>query len=653
MGRADVAVTRTLFVDESGDFVESPRSIVSGVLCTRNPVAAEKRLAAALEPVRRRYRIGPVANLHLTALRQHRSHREAIEIAGAVLDAARDCGILTGMLLVENARGEGLRDSERTYRLMLLDLLALADAMLPEDRDDTPLQIVVARRQRDGTPMSTREDLLADVVERIEDAVEVGLAARGLLTRLDARHVQIRPAADSAGLAVADFIANLAYNRHRPESGALFEALVEQDRLRLFEGLGGYAERRARISERDGDLAVALTRWALLDCGVDTECEERRMAALSRLWRRVLASGTTGPMATLEAALERLWRAHKNPQAHPLLAAALARIETVLRAANGAPALLCRLYNLMHQVANQMGDLPTAERVMAAQSVLATAVAADPSLFHLLLDAQVFRALTEELRLDFAAAQRHARDHLRLAEQYGTVWELLEGAPAPVGFRRSRLWLKARMSLARALLLVGEPDELAEAGTLLNGMDPEGLADADRSRLLGYRVLHAVREGRAADALALAGMLIERYEDPFASHYAARAAADAALAGLGVSDGVLAPMLRTLRVRAETLTGHPGELLWRDIGVLEQRIANRQRAARDAFARGLHIVATLPDSPIKSWNWLVIEIHAETLCGQPTSERALPAAALRLHRQASVVADNCGRLLAFRRVSPY
>ena len=553
------------------------------------------------------------------------------------------------MLAVENAHGEGLRDSERTYRLMLLDLLALADAMLPEDREDSPLQIIVARRQRDGTPMSTREDLLADVVERIEDAVEAGLAARGLLTRLDARHLRIWPAADSAGLAVADFIANLTYNRHRLESSELFDTLVEQDQLRLFEGLGGYAERRARIAERDGDLAAALARWALLDCGEDVDCDQRRMAALIRLWQRVLASGTMGPIATLEAVLERLWRTHN----HSPMAAALTRIENALLVAHGPPPLMCRLYNLMHQVANQMGDLSTAERVMAAQTALTAKVAADPSLFHLLLDAQVLSTLTAELRLDFVAAERHARDHLQLTEQYGTVWELFEGARGLVGFNQSRLWLKARMTLARALLLAGEPDPLTEAGTLLHEVAPEGLADADRSRLFGYRVWHAVREGRTDDALTLARALIEHHNDPFASHYAARAAADAALLGTGQPNPLLKQMLNQLRARAEHMAGHPGELLWRDIGVLEQRIAGRHVAARDAFARGLRIVSTLPDSPINSWNRLVIEVHAETICGQPAPERVLPAAVLRLHRQAYAGADHLGFLKACRLVSPY
>lgn len=374
---------------------------------------------------------------------------------------------------------------------------------------------------------------------------------------------------------------------------------------------------------------------------------------MSRLWRRVLASGTAGPMATLEAVLERLWRSHVAPRDHPRLAKALVRIETALRDANSPPALQYRLNNLMHQVANQMGDLSTAERVMAAQSTLVTTVVADPGLFHLLLDAQVFRVLTEELRLDFAAALRNARDHLRLTEQYGTVWELLEDAPGMAGFGRSRLWLKARMTLARALLLMGEPERLVEAGTLLNGIDPEGLTDSDQSRLLGYRVWHAVREVRPADALALAETLVERHNDPFASHYAARAAADAAVLSTGERNAVLTRMLRQLRARGEQVASHPGELLWRDIGLLEHRIAGRQRAAREAFARSLQIGGTLPDSPINNWNRLVIQVHAAILCRQAAPERALVPAVLRLQRQACLMADECDPLLAYRRVSPY
>lgn len=646
-----IPVTQTLFVDESGDFDASRRWIVSGVLCTGKPRTAEKRLTAALESVRRRFHVRSLADLHLTELRKARGHRDAIDIARAAITAAEDTGIVTCMLVVENARGEGLAESERTYRLMLLDLLALADAVQPEDRGGSPLQLIVARRQCDGTPMSTREDLLVDVIERIEDAVEAGLAARGLLGRLEARHVRIWKAADSSGLVLADFVANLTYNRHRPESGAMFNELVEKGRLRLFEGLGGYAERRARIAERDGDLAAALTRWALLDA--DAESNDGRETDLQRLWQRVLASGTTGPMATLDAVLEQLWRANKSPANHPPLAIALRRLEAALQATKVPPPLLYRLRNLMHQVANQMGDLPTAERIMAAQQDLAVSVADDPSKFHLILDGQVFRALTDELRLDFDAARRHARDHLRLVEQYGTVWELLDGTPGQAGFRSSRLWLKAQMTLARALLLTGEAGDLAEVDGLLTGLDGKALADADRSRLLGYRVWLDMRGGQPMNALATATALIDQYTDPFATQMAARATADAALLAPDHCNSELRTLLPILRSRAEEVDGHPGELLWRDLGLLEQRITGRFRSVRLAFERSVCISDALPNSPINRWNRWVMEIHRAELCGSTAPARELPKAAERLDDRAQAGVSKIGLLNAYRRASPY
>jgi hypothetical protein len=243
---------------------------------------------------------------------------------------------------------------------------------------------------------------------------------------------------------------------------------------------------------------------------------------------------------------------------------------------------------------------------MAAQSALAASVAADPSRFHLILDGQVFRALTDELRLDFAAALRHAREHLRLVEQYGTVWELLDGAPGKAGFQQSRLWLKAQMTLARALLLTGEPDHLAEAEDVLTGLDGLPWTDADRARWLGYQVWLTVRRGEPVEALATAATLIDRYTDPFAAQMAARAAADTVLLAPDRCNSELRALLPILRSRADGVDGHPGELLWRDLGLLEQRIGGRLRSARLAFERSVRISDALPKSPVNVWNQWVM-----------------------------------------------
>ncbi|MCU0834675.1 MAG: DUF3800 domain-containing protein [Chromatiaceae bacterium] len=647
-------MTYTLFIDESGDFDQDPRWIVSGVLCEGSPDNAEKRLKQALESVLRQFQLSALADLHLTELRQRLGNRQAVEAARAVFDVAESTGNVTTMLVVENERRVGLRESERTYRLMLLDLLALADTALPEARGDHRLEVIVARRQKQGELMSTRDELLADVVERIADAVEAGLAAKGLLDRLDAGDVRIWRAKDSAGLAVADFAANLAYNRHRVESGELYSALERAGRIRLFEGFGGYAERRARIAERDGDLAAALARWSLLKPKKNREAGLRQEAALVRLWRRTMLRGSAGPMATLDATLERLWRQHQDPASHPPLAAALGRLEASLLSTGGAPELVYRLRNLMHLVANQVGDLVTADRLAGEQAAIGDSIAVDPSLFHLVLDTHLLRTVTEELRLDFAAAILLARMHCDLVGQYGAVWELLAGDRGHEGFTRSRLWAKAQMTLLRTLLLSGEANDLREADELLDVFGTLGVRGSDQTRLDNYRVWADVRCGRWDSAVGRGRSLLERDPGIFAAQFAARAAADAVIHGqTGLRDDLRA-MLGLLRDRLPGYSGHPGDLVWRDVGVLEHAFGRGKKAGMECMERSLTITRALPVSPANAWVRYVTEVHRAAIggSGMPASA-SLPDEAMVLLRKAQVLAAAGGALRAYRKVSPY
>lgn len=645
-------MTYTLFIDESGDFTwASRRWIVSGVLCRGKPEVAERRLRVALEAVMPRFRLGSLNDAHLTELRSSRGHERAGEVAQGLLDAAEASGTVAAMLAVENDRGKGLQQAERTYRLMLLDLIALADAALPDAASNERLDVIVARRQKAGEPMSTRDDLLADVLERIEDAVESGLAARGLLGRLDARHLRIWKASDSAGLVVADFVANLSFNRDQAETVGLVDALIAADRLRLFQGLGGYAERRARIAERDGDLAVAITRWTQIDG--ERDGVEHRDAELIRLWKKVLSLGATAPSATLEAVLERLWRQRRGAERHDALSAALRRLEMTLQRVAASPALLYRLRNMMQLVANQIGDLQTTERVMRAQAEAGRRVATDPSCFHLVLDAEILRVVSAELRPDFASVLQHARAHRTLAEQYGEVWELLEGEPGRDGFLQSRLWLKAQMTLVRGLLLNGDPALMQEAEALMDTLTLGALHPIDRERLENYRLWLDLRRGDTGAALSKAETQIDRYAGPHTTYFAARAAADAILAEPRQHQTRVKDLVRPLRARGEDCMGHPGELVWRELGVLEHRVGRGGKAARACLLRSLQISDDLPVSPANIWTRHVTAIHLDELTSGKTPKIALPEPCWSLNNAARREEPKIGRLRAFRAVSPY
>jgi hypothetical protein len=378
-----------------------------------------------------------------------------------------------------------------------------------------------------------------------------------------------------------------------------------------------------------------------------------RDAELMRLWRKVLDQGATGPSATLEGVLERLWRQRQAFGGHPALAGALHRLDAGLQAASAPPALLYRLRNMIHLVANQVGDLDKAEQLMRAQTDAGRLVATDPSCFHLVLDGEILRVVSAELRLDFAAVIRHARAHRALVEQYAEVWELLEGEPGRDGFVHSRLWLKAQMTLVRGLLLGGQPAMLQEAQSLMDTLVPDGLHPSDQERLDNYRLWLDLRRGDISAALAKADAQIGRYAGPHTTYFAARAAAVAMLAAADQHQAQAKALLRPLRAGGNGCTGHPGELIWRELGVLEHCAGHGEKAARDCLQRSLDISDSLPVSPANIWNRHVAAIHMDELTTDKTPKIALPHPCQSLNDAALRIEATLGRLRAFRAVSAY
>jgi len=641
----------TIFVDESGDFEHSPRWIVSGVLCKGDPASAEKAIKGALYNVLKNYRLSSCRDLHLTELRENFGNAQAIVIAESAFNSVDNEDIVLSMLVVENSRKEGLRESERTYRMMLLDLLALADAALPESINKQQLGVVVARRQKMGELMSTRDELLADVVFKIQDAVEVGLAARGLLGRLDANHVQIKPAAESFGLAVSDFAANLSYNRDRIESRRLFNSLAERGKIRIFEGLGGYSERRARIAERDGDLVTSLARWSSISIAPNKFLEAEK--AIKKIWKEILATrGTHGPEATIDSMLEKLWRQHKNDSdSYPDLLRKLMTVETIVVAENTSDEIIFRLRNFMHMLSNQVGDLEGADRIVTSKKQTIETIAKDPDKFNLILEHQVLRTVTEELRLDFQESLRVAREHVDLIEQYRTVWELLTNESGNSGFERSRLWVRARMTLLRSLLAVGDEGCLLEVHELIQKLKGQHIEDADLARLENYQVWEHIRNGDLTKGVDLAINILRIRNDVFSLQFAIRALADAVFNE--VFHEQIKSIIPILRDRCQRLTGNPADLILRDMALIEFNLGRGKKAALRRLKESVKITESLPDSPLNKWKIYLSKVHIVTLEGIGEHDDVfLPKEALELIKKADSLSLESTPLQRYRRVSP-
>jgi hypothetical protein len=262
--------------------------------------------------------------------------------------------------------------------------------------------------------------------------------------------------------------------------------------------------------------------------------------------------------------------------------------------------------------------------------------------------------VTEENRLDFEATVRLARQHIELVDQYKAVWELLQGESGGEGFLRSRIWLKAQMAMLRALLLSGCSEYLSDEAdrlfdNLMNLVDHK----SDRNRLDNYRVWADVRSHRWEIALARANKLLDSDDGLYSAQFAARAAADAVLHNREQFRQEAAQILTILRKRVNVGVGHPQDLIWRDVGVLEYCVGDGKKAAIKCMRSCLAATKGLASGPVASWIRLLADIHMETFTGRNGFVAELPSAASALQSQAEELARSTDRLLAYRMVSPF
>ena len=674
-------MTYTLFVDESGNFDrDRARWVVAGVVVPGDPVVAEKTVADALAPVLSEHaeRIVSPEALHLYEFRKTSGAR-ARRVADTALGALAGVpGLQVGA--VRNRRGavsggrSGPKNTyERSYRLMLLDLVALLESGVCEPV--TSLHLVVATRTYEGTRMSRLGEIGDDVLGHLAEAVEAGLAARGLLEAAGTERLHHEFASGRWALAAADVVANVAF--HEPDRDGEDRALIGRHEAslgyRVFDAFGGYDLRRARVAERDGDLPLALARWAAYRPGNAAERRERG-AALDRLAATLLSlRDPYGSRATVEAALERLrWDWGGSPEA---MGKALRSVEDALAAIDAGDGervrlLLFRVRSFARDFAHRRADASEAARLDLAQAERRAAVAASPEGFPLVLDddARALNQMTQSL--DLLGAVDAARAYRQLVGHYGEVWELVGSGGERKAFARGRVSLRAAQALARHLAfaapLAPPADRAAwldEADGLLSGV-PEPSAADDRARLRNDRVLVALRRGEVGRALDLALAADEAGAlDAYDHYYGCRAAAEGLLADAEAHRTAAEALYARAAADEDAFaSGHnPLQLAWRERSLLAH-LQGREHEAQAALAEAKARTGNLGgDAPIKRWLGLVLDVYGDAMEGRSRSVADLSHAQgdedshRLLVRQAGELAEKGGggALAAVRACSPY
>lgn len=615
----------TLYIDESGDF-ESAKGqwVLAGVMFAESHENCEKFLTSKLSDMPKKLGLESIKEFHLTEFRRDFGHSAAVDKARELLNKLNSLSFGYHFLATINQTKFSLSSREKTYRLMLADLLSLCETAISDDDVIESLDLVVASRTIDGQLQTSISHINKEIINSLPVALEVDLTTKGMVNLIGKNiNVKMDYANNSWGLVCADFLANLSYHNRKHAEKQFLNDLEIQGKYSLFESFGGYEIRRANIAERDKDYVVALYRWIAI--AHKKGFDEQFHISVKRLLSKVFDQrGTYGYVATFEALIERLWRTNSAADEYTKLSNMLRMLETELvkylsqKKLNRHNNLLFRLRNMILLVENHLGNVDESKKLSLKQSSMISSLESNPENFQMTLDFKIQKIEVLINSLEFARALEHAQNYHSVIQNYKEVWQLLTDSEELKGFDKSRASIKAEMALLRCEILAGLITEKEELETVLARFD--GIAkilthSVDISRLNNYKIMLFLKLSLPHKAIELClqthqTLLSERLND-FDLFWFLRATNDYKLAtGTEYSNESLQQFLHhQISLLQPDQKGHPNDLIWREVA-LHCSLSGNKSSALKAIQKSRNAF-NLADSPISKWLVKLIQIHED------------------------------------------
>lgn len=624
-----VVIKYTLYIDESGDFESSKGQwVVAGILLADSYEDVEKKLSARFRTVPEKFGLKSIKEFHLTEFRRKFGHAQANLIARHVFKTLDGLPIeFHGMATINLTKSE-LSEREKTYRLMLADILALCETVLPEDQLISRLDLVVASRTIHGVRQTTISDIDHDVIKTLPMALEVDLATKGLVD-LMGRNLKVHMdyANNSWGLVCADFLANLSYHNKKSEEKKILDDLHSEGKYSLFESFGSFDVRRAHVAERSRDYALGIYRWIVIaEKTANRDCAKE---AIQRLLHKLFTQqGTTGYEVAFEELIERLWRPSTSVDKYEVLLNGLdfldAELLVYFSANKGADYghLLFRTRNLALLICNHLGSTTRANSIIDAQRESLSVLATNPEFFSRVLDFKILEAETAVNALEFEKALSLAIEYSEIIDTYRSVWQLLTDSEDISGFDKSRSHIKSEMSLFRiSILCLGLSESLAATDVEYRAQRLELLISniSDSSRLANYRVMLLLKLSRPREALRVYADRLEDEAETCLSSFdllwLLRSMNDAALSSTSFDAGPWSKYIEKQIASFDTgRSGHPNDVVLREIALYEFMKGSTSRAKKLIAKSSKAMI--LGDSEISRFLVGVNKVHEDHIYGR-------------------------------------
>lgn len=614
----------TLYIDESGDF-QSARGqwIISGVLFCEKYENCENILKSKFYNTPNELNLTSIKDFHLTEFRRNYSHDEAVDMAKKVLHKLNSLPFEYHFLTTINYSKTSLSNREKTYRLMLADLLSLCETVLDENKNIDKLDLIVATRTIDGILQTNISNIQQEIINSLPVAFEVDLATKGMID-LIGKHINVKMdyANNSWGLVCADFLANLTYHNQKEYEKEYFKHLREIGKYTNFESFGDFETRKANISERDKDYVLALYRW--LKIINKTSINENYSEIIQRILNKFFNNkGTTGSYISFEALIERLWRNHNKSSQYNELINILKIFEEQLiiffdnnKTINSEPYLF-RLRNLMLIVYNHLGNTKDAIEITVKQNKSLSSLVANPEYFDLVLN---FKSIEIEIYvncLEFDKALDLSNNYTKTINTYKEIWELMVENNSDE-FEKSRAFIKSQMIKFRMELLNNQID------IKIDFLKDKLSNRYDISRFENYKIMLLLKQNKPKIALDYYLILIKSDKNiklnVFDLFWFLKTINET------LFDSISLNKIEIKNIIEEQISyidlnsiGHPLDLILRELAFFYYQTGDKSLALK--YIRKSKNSFNLEKSNISIWLKILIEIHEDFFKGNLKSEK--------------------------------
>jgi len=511
----------TLYIDESGDFESLDRPwLVGGLIIATSFKESEQLLSNLVNPLMIQYDLNSQKDFHLTEIRTNQGNKQARQIATHLFTIINSADKPSCLVTSMNKTKVSAHNIERTYRLMLLDLIIQAETAIHQafDTEIAHLDLVIATRTINGVRQTTGLNVDQEILQALPKAIESDLVASGQIALLNNIEVHFRDAKYQWGLICADFICNLTYNDKFPENAVILNNLVDKKQLYAFETFSSPELRRILNHERNQNYINALfDSLKLVDYYPKNE---DYVSTLLRLIKVVFTqTGSSGAEIYFEGLLERIWRDKTVYKSYFQKLNVLIKLLRILEDANTELSIRnfnffqFKLNNLALLCLNHIGDVDKAKEVVQKQNSIINELISDPSNFPMILDFHSREVEVYVNSLDLEKSEALARAHWNMIDEYRNIWELISPDMEKSDFLRSSVAIRAKSTLVRCMILNYSSDKTEVIHSYIGDILPYLSHKSDKSRIFCLRLLILSKEYRLDDAINVAIDYISENEE--------------------------------------------------------------------------------------------------------------------------------------------